>query len=116
MRATPIGEVVGDRTNYTASTGHPRSMDLPVPLGARLPSSTLINLNKTKLLEEIANQLSMGANNLMEDDKYLLEWNLLDLATTDGEQQEYWLLAIKVARMVSLIHQQTTQQLSISTP
>jgi hypothetical protein len=31
------------------------------------------SLNKTKLLEEIANQLSMGAENLMEDDKYLLE-------------------------------------------
>jgi hypothetical protein len=73
MCATPIGEVVGDRTNFTASTGHPRSIDLPVPLGAQLPSSTLINLNKTKLLEEIANQLSMGAENLMEDDKYLLE-------------------------------------------
>ena len=36
-------------------------------------SGTLINLHKTELLEEIANQLSMGAENLMEDDKYLLE-------------------------------------------
>ncbi len=59
-------------------------------------TSTLITLHKTKLLEEIANQLSMGAENLMEDNKYLLECNLLDIATTNGEQQEYyWLLAIK---------------------
>ena len=71
-----------------------------------------MNLHKTELLEEIANQLSMGANNLMEDDKYLLECNLLDLATTNGEEQEYWLLAIKAARMASLISQQQEQQLS----
>jgi hypothetical protein len=71
---------------------------------------TPINLHKTRLLEAIANQQSIGAENLMEDDKYHLECNLLDLATTNGEQQEYWLLAIKAARMESLIHQQTTQQ------
>ena len=70
-----------------------------------------INLHKTKLLEEIANQLSMGAENLMEDDNYLLKCNLSDLATTNGEQQEYWLLAIRAARMVSLIHQQMATNL-----
>jgi hypothetical protein len=53
----------------------------------------LINLHKIKLLEEIENQLSMGAENLMKDDKYLLECNLSDLVTTNSEQQEYWLLA-----------------------
>jgi hypothetical protein len=51
-------------------------------------SGTLINLHKTKLLEEIANQLSMGAENIMEDYKYLLECNFSDLATTNSEQQE----------------------------
>ncbi len=70
----------------------------------------IINLHKNKLLEEIANQLSMGAENLMEDNEYLLECNLSDLATTNGEQQEYWLLAIKAARMVGVICQQTAQQ------
>ncbi len=67
-------------------------------------------LHENELLEEIANQLSMGAENLMEDNKYLLECNLLDLATTNGEQQEYWLLAIKAARMAGVIRQQTAQQ------
>ncbi len=52
----------------------------------------------------------MGAENLMEDNKYLLKCNLSDLATTNGEQQKYWLLAIKAARMVGVIHQQTAQQ------
>ncbi len=79
-------------------------------------SGTLLNLNKTKLLEEIAIQLSMGAENLMEDETYLLECNFSDLATTNSEQQEYWLLAIKAARMTSLIHQQTIQQQSIPAP
>jgi hypothetical protein len=77
-------------------------------------SGMLITLHKTKLLKEIAKQLSMGAENLMEDDKYLLECNLSDIATTNGEQQEYWLLTIKAARMASLIQQQTTQQQCIA--
>jgi hypothetical protein len=47
-------------------------------------SSMLITLHKTELLEEISIQLSMGAENLMDDNKYLLECNLLDLATTNG--------------------------------
>ncbi len=79
-------------------------------------SVMLITLHKTKLLEEITKQLSMGVENLMEDDKYLLECNLMDIATTSREQQEYWLLAIKAARMASLIQQQTTQQQCIANP
>jgi hypothetical protein len=35
LRAKLIGRIVGDRTNYITSTGHPCSMDLPVRLGAR---------------------------------------------------------------------------------
>jgi hypothetical protein len=76
----------------------------------------LITLHKTKLLEEIAKQLTIGAENVMEGDKYLLECNLLDIATTNGEQQECWLHAIKAARMASLIQQKTTQQQSIANP
>ena len=56
----------------------------------------------------------MGANNFMEDDKYLLEYNILDLATTNGKEQEYWLLAITAARMASLISQQQEQQQCIT--
>ena len=35
---------------------------------------------------------------MLEEDKYLLEVNLEDLETTNGEGQEYWLLAIRAAR------------------
>jgi hypothetical protein len=58
---------------------------------------TLINQHKAKLLEEITKQLSMGAESLMEDDKFLLECNLSDIVLTNGEQQEYWLLTIQAA-------------------
>jgi hypothetical protein len=73
-------------------------------------SGTLVNLHKSELLEEISNQLSMGAQTLMEDDKYLLECNLSTLATSNGEEQEYWLLAIKATRMACLIQQQQAHQ------
>jgi hypothetical protein len=66
-------------------------------------SVTLVNLHKSELLEEISNQLSMGSENLMEDDRYLLECILLTLATSNGKEQEYWLLTIEAARMASLI-------------
>jgi hypothetical protein len=58
----------------------------------------------------------MVAESLMEDDKYLLECNFSDLVTTNGEQQEYWLLAIKAARMASHIHKQTIRQQCIPAP
>ncbi len=61
-------------------------------------TGTIINQHKAKLLEEITKQLSMGAELLMEDDKFLLECNLLDIVSTNGKQQEYWLLAIQAAR------------------
>ncbi len=52
---------------------------------------------------------------LMEDDKFLLECNLLDIVTTNGEQQEYWLLAIQAAQEAGLIQTQAQQQHCIRT-
>jgi hypothetical protein len=52
-------------------------------------SGTLINVHKAELCEEITNQLSLGAENLMESDKYLLECNLSTLAATNSKQQAY---------------------------
>jgi len=56
-------------------------------------------LRKEELLAEIELQQDLGAEGLMEEDKYLLEVNLEDLENTSGERQEYWLLAIRAARM-----------------
>jgi hypothetical protein len=63
-----------------------------------------------ELSEEITKQLSMGAESLMEDDKFLLECNLLNIVTTNSKQQEYWLLAIQAAREVGRLRTQAKQQ------
>jgi hypothetical protein len=73
-------------------------------------TGTLVDQHKAELLEEITKQLSMGAVSLMKDDKYLLECNLLDFVTTNGKQQEYWLLAIQAAREASQLRKQAKQQ------
>ncbi len=79
-------------------------------------TGTLINQHKAKLLEEITKQLSMGAELLMEDDKFLLECNLSDIVSTNGEQQEYWLLAVQAAREASQLQTQARQQQGIRIP
>jgi hypothetical protein len=79
-------------------------------------TGTLVNQHKKALLEEITTQLSMGAESLMEDDKLLLECNLSDIVTTNGEQQEYWLLAIQAARKAGQLHTQARQQRSSRIP
>jgi hypothetical protein len=73
-------------------------------------TGTLVNQHKAELLEEITKQLLMGAESLMEDDKYLLECNLSNIVTTNGEQQEYWLLAIQAAQEASQLRKKATQQ------
>ncbi len=61
-------------------------------------TGTLVAAHKEELMKEIAHQLKMGAEGLAEDDRFLLECNFEELATTNGEQQEYWILAIQAAR------------------
>jgi hypothetical protein len=79
-------------------------------------TGTLVSQHKAKLLEEITKQLSMGADLLMEDAKFLLECNLLDIVMANGEQQEYWLLAIQAAREASRLQTQVRQQQCIRMP
>jgi hypothetical protein len=79
-------------------------------------TGTLINQHKAKLLEEITKQLLMGAESLMEDDKFLLECNLSDIVLTNNEQQEYWLLAIQAAREASQLQTQARQHKCIRIP
>ena len=51
-------------------------------------------------MKEIEHQLDLGEEGLAEEDKFLLECNFDELATMNGEQQEYWILAIQAAREV----------------
>jgi hypothetical protein len=61
----------------------------------------LISAHKEELLKEVEYQLRIGPDGLDEQDRFLLECNFDKLATTTGEYQEYWLLAIVAAREVS---------------
>ena len=60
-------------------------------------------LRKEELQRLIEDQLELGGEGLEEADKYLLEINLEDLATTSGETQSYWLLAIRAARAARIL-------------
>ncbi len=77
-----------------------------------LVAGTIATAKKQKLLVEIEQQMELGDEGLLEEDKYLVEVNLENLASTSGERQHYWLLAIQTAWKVKLLWEQQTQQLS----
>ena len=58
---------------------------------------------KEDIAAQVEDQLLQGGSDLLEEDAYLLEINLGDLQSSTGEQQEYWLLALKAARVASQI-------------
>jgi hypothetical protein len=63
-------------------------------------TGTLVSAHKEELMKEIEYQLGLGEEGLVEDDKFLLECNFDELATTNGEHQEYWILGIQAVREV----------------
>jgi hypothetical protein len=69
-------------------------------------SGALATSNKEELQKAIEDELELGGEGLAEEDMYLLEINLDDLATTSGEDQTYWLLAIRAARAWRKLQQQ----------
>jgi hypothetical protein len=76
-------------------------------------SGTIATANKEELLVEIERQRDLGNAGLLEEDKYLAEVNLEEMATSSGEQQHYWLLAIQTARNhYALRAQRESQQMA----
>ena len=76
-------------------------------------SGTVATAKKEELLVlvEIERQRELGEAGLLEEDKYLAKVNLEEMATSLGEQQHYWLLAIQNARnYYTLKAQQESQQ------
>jgi hypothetical protein len=67
------------------------------------------NGQKERLVLEIEQQRALGNDGLLEEDKYLAEVNLDNMATTTGEQQHYWLLGIKTARKAKIYGSNRTQ-------
>ena len=51
-----------------------------------------------------------------EEDKYLLEINVHDLATNSGETQTYWLLVICVARDARVLQENETNNNAAGIP
>ena len=74
-----------------------------------LTTSTIISAHKEELLSKIQKQLDIGPDGLDKQDRFLLECNFDKLATTAGEHQEHWLLAIQVAREASRIRAQQVE-------
>jgi hypothetical protein len=62
-------------------------------------AGSLAVTRKEVILSEIEDQLSKGDDGLLDEHKYLLEVNLDNGNSTDGDSQEYWLLAIRAARV-----------------
>ena len=54
---------------------------------------------KEELQREIEHQIMLGGTGLEEQDRYMLEINIGDLETSSGDDQYYWLLAIRAARV-----------------
>ena len=56
-------------------------------------------IRKEKIMADIEAQQAIGEAGLLEEHKYLLEVNLDNLGESDGVGHEYWLLAIRAARV-----------------
>ena len=69
-------------------------------------TGTLIAEYREELLKEIDRQKEMGTDGLLQEDRYLLEINHDDWDSSNGEREEYWLLAIQAARKACLLSSQ----------
>jgi hypothetical protein len=61
-------------------------------------SGTIATAKKEELLLEIEQQRKLGDDGLLEEDKYLAEVNLEEMASSLGEWHHYWLMAIQTTR------------------
>jgi hypothetical protein len=65
-------------------------------------SGSLATARKEAIQREIEEQMELGAAGLLEEDHWMMEINL-DPELSSGEQEEYWLLAIKAARKIGIL-------------
>ena len=86
-------------TNHAAPAGDTRSMDLQVcPSTRSVNRHTDIGTQGGNVEGNRAPACSGRRGAGAEEDKFLLECNFDELVTTNGEQQEYWILAVQAAR------------------
>ena len=65
-------------------------------------------LRKEAIQREIEEQLEKGGDGLLEEDQWMMEVNLGDLENTLGEQEQYWLVAIRATREAARLKRQRT--------
>ncbi len=56
--------------------------------------------------------MELGKEGLLEEDHWMMKVNFGDLETTSGEQEEYWLVAIRAAWEAAILTRQQNQQTS----
>jgi hypothetical protein len=66
---------------------------------------SLASIRKEEIEAQIEAQLLRGGDGLLEEDAFLMEVNLGELSESSGQQHEYWLLAIKAARIAGQLAQ-----------
>jgi hypothetical protein len=64
---------------------------------------------KEDIRQELLDRIEIGGAGLAEEDMYLLEINLDELETSSGEEQTYWLLALRAARVAYQIRESRRQ-------
>jgi hypothetical protein len=72
-------------------------------------SGTQATIRKEAIQKEIEAQMELGEAGLLEEDNWMLEVNFGDLESTSGEQEQYWLVAIKAtweAAMLTRLNEQ----------
>ena len=72
-------------------------------------SGTQATIRKEAIQKEIKEQMELGEAGLLEEDNWMLEVNLGDLESTSGEQEQYWLVAIKAAWEAAMLTRQNEQ-------
>ena len=68
---------------------------------------------KEELHREIEDQRELGGAGLDKQDRYLLEINLEDLDTSTGEDQYYWLIAIRADRADQILRRRHQESVTL---
>jgi hypothetical protein len=77
---------------------------------------TQVTLRKEAILKEIEEQMELGEAGLQKENNLMLEVNLGDMENSSGEQEEYWLLAIKALQVATSLtgwRGQSAQQMAV---
>ena len=99
------------RIDYPAAGDYIWAVALPNYVVHDPVSGTIATAKKEELLLEIERQHKLGDARLLEEDKYLAEVKQEEMASSLGERQHYWLLAIQTAwNHYELRAQQESQQ------